>query len=265
MAVKKKKKVKKTFKKKPCRRARKFPRQTARKTPVPPANRNDKASFYKRLGQEVDQQGGKLREKQDFYKFVKGDNFLRFFKFAIEDGEERLWMFRAQHWKMRWVDENRSKQIPVPCRGTGCPICDLKQQLDGPAWNAIRPNKNWLVNAVIRRGQEGHDIQQVVALTISVVRDIRKALEMADKYGEDLLDLKKGSDFNIERTGSSEGFDTGNPVRYNVNVSTRSSPIGINVTPLDVRRFVPQPLTNAEYETLIEDFMSRRGDGDGRG
>jgi len=94
----------------------------------------------------------------------------------------------------------------APCAGPGCPICALQSKVTPDTWARIKPSRAFLFNAIVRT-DEG---DKLVIASVGKTVWSRLVQYITDSDIKNALDLKKGRDFYITRTG--KGLQT----RYDV-------------------------------------------------
>jgi hypothetical protein len=134
----------------------------------------------------------------------------------------------------------------VACIGSGCPLCELRHELDEKAFSRIRAKKSYLFNAVVRDGNGGQDTNVICQVGPSVYNKL-----VAYITGSDLnnaLDAKKGRDFYITRTG--EGMGT----RYDVMPTSSPCAVGHKFDPVDLLASQKDAPSKGELKKLADDF-----------
>lgn len=152
---------------------------------------------------------------------------------AKPDGSQ-FWADLGVHWIK--TAPNSKPVAVVGCYdevyGKPCPICTAIAQATAAATSdeEIELIKEWkatksiLVNAIVRDGPNKSNDPQVVELKSSVWGQI---LGMITEYAEndiDLLDLKKGQDFVVERRGRGQ-----NDTKYTVMLAPKSEPVDAEI------------------------------------
>lgn len=233
------------------------PKKTKRPAPGP---KKKSRSVYGNIADEVADIGG--GGGGNFYGFKEeGEHRIRLIQFEA-DGSPRVFVPQFTHWNLP------GDRMNLICAGRKCPICKLENTISGEIWDGpkgIKARSRVLVNAVIRG--EDQDELKVAQLAPSVVKNTRKnAACMLDFLDEnepeycDPLDEDEGFDMIVTRTGT--GFST----RYKVALSRKSTPVGMDVTPFDLFKYV-QPADSTMYQTVVdllmdmEDSRGRKGKG----
>lgn len=200
-----------------------------------------KSDFLDRMKSQLE--GMKASGSQGrFWKPSEPRQMIRIFEFE-SDGE----IFTCIEDKTHWRIDPRQSGSNVPCLGSNCAICDLKDSLPDKTWNRIKPSRKILVNAVVRK-LDGKKDQQVVAQLPATVAEkiLEYAAQFAEEDGENVFDYKHGRDFRITKTG--EGLKT----RYDVTPSGKTSDIGVSVTSVDLFTKLRKTPSSGEYERMAE-------------
>ncbi|MCK1543309.1 hypothetical protein IVB12_15445 [Bradyrhizobium sp. 179] len=151
---------------------------------------------------------------------------------AKPDGSQ-FWEDLGVHWIKTEV--NGKPVAVVGCHdevhGQPCPICTAIAKATEAATSdeEIKLIKEWkasktvIVNALVRSGTNKSDEPQIVELKSSVWGQISGMIAEYMEADKDLLDLKEGQDFVVERRG--RGIDT----KYTVMLAPRSQPVDESV------------------------------------
>lgn len=151
---------------------------------------------------------------------------------AKPDGSQ-FWEDLGVHWIKTEV--NGKPVAVVGCHdevhGQPCPVCTAIAKATEAATSddEIKLIKEWkatktvLVNALVRSGANKSDEPQIVELKSSVWGQISGMIAEYAEAEKDLLDLKEGQDFVVERRG--RGIDT----KYTVMLAPRSEPVDKSV------------------------------------
>lgn len=211
------------------------------------AKSTGRSGLYDRTAAQLKtaRQGGSDR----FWKPSKDEKAtVRLLSFEHE-GEEHLGVEDVQHWGINPENERAS----VTCLVDDCPICDLEQQVEEKAWRRIRPQRVFLCNIILRKGgEDGQDVHKIMRLPPTAWAQFLEFFadeELREEYG-DILDHKKGRDFRIVRSG--DGFDT----RYNVTILPRTSPVALDVNPVDLFTVLRAAPDYADVEKMADAFSS---------
>lgn len=226
----------------------KKPSSTGRK--LAPAQGPGQTDFYARerakLADASSRGGGFWKPS----KASSGRSFIRPFTFQ-HDGQDHLFCESAIHWK---IDGQNGRMI---CCGSGCPVCELKGQVPDDVWEGIRPNYSYICNAVVRKtpGSSEPDRQQICQLPLTVYRSISTAVT-GGKDGQDMipncLDPVRGYDFRILKVSDK-------PVKYETVAQRESSPIGLDVEPVDLYTRLSAPPSRAEAQKIADAILDRCG------
>lgn len=189
-------------------------------------------SIYQRSRERAEQALSEM--SGSFWKPQDGRNVVRLFTFVDDDGMEQLWAREVRHWQ---VDtDNPNVSVNCPGRET-CPICKVLDELAKPVAEKVRPQKKDLCNCVVRSA-DGEDQQKIAQMPVSVSKQLDQLVGDPENFG--CLDLKKGRDFIITRTG--KGFQT----KYNVMPMAKEKPIGVEVEPVNLAKRIRE----TDMETL---------------
>ena len=177
-------------------------------------------------------------QKGDFWKLKDGSAIARIFMFSHE-GRMEVFARETRHWSVEGKNKGQ-----VTCPEEDCPLCDLFQE-DKKQYNDIRPQTNYLVNAVIRKLENGKDKQVIATFPKTAYAQIMDLMVSEDPnvLVPDVFDLDNGTDIKIVK--KKEGAIW----RYTIVAMPQSSRIGMDVTPVNLFEKVrPAP----DHDTLQE-------------
>lgn len=171
------------------------------------------------------------------------------------DPELPFWHDLGVHWIK--PEKNAKPMAVVGCHDhtydKPCPICvaidkAAKLTTDDDELEVIKEmtaRKQVLVNALMRNGENPND-PVVLGLTSTTFSNLCSIIEeYAEEFG-DVLDLKNGLDFVIERTG--KGLDT----KYSIMPAPKSEAVGKDVMSriVDLKEFVSQEYFRNDTKAL---------------
>lgn len=201
--------------------------------------------FYDRMakGREKVGSGG------NFWKAPVGDTTLRLIPFT-HDGKQELYSEETSHVKVH--DDAPSN---LPCLGVGCPICNIVEEYELPDKKArdLSASKKWNMNIVVRATKNSTSGDLAIwGASKSCIKDVLDLVVDRVEY-PDILDLKKGRDFILTRTG--EGKST----RYKVRAggSPRPAP-AFEGEPIDLIERLEKKEKRAEgtdYQEIAESII----------
>lgn len=176
----------------------------------------------------------------EFWKPLEGRSIIRIFPFEHK-GETCLFVKDTRHWA---IDGNLKSN--VACPGNGCPICELKGDIDETQYGKIRPQTKYLVNAVVRKHDGATDKQVIAQLPKGAYTDLLAYAVGEDPDVENALDPEEGYDFKVVRAG--KGLET----KYTVMPMPAASAIGMQVKAVDLYDKLKAPLAEDAMEKIAD-------------
>jgi hypothetical protein len=165
------------------------------------------------------------------------------FPFIDSSGEEQMAVEDVKHWNL----ERRQDGTNIRCTGDDeCPVCAMKDDLSKEIWDRVKPQRRFLVNAVVREeGKKGEDTQKILQLGVRCWDQIKAASFSIYDEGGDAFSLDEGHDFKVERVGKDRN------TKYFALPMLRPSPIGLDVEPADLDAII-KPADDQDYETWTD-------------
>lgn len=168
-------------------------RKTARKTNGAKKTRAKKSSVtecsvYDTLLMEEDENIGSS-DRPDFWKLGEPRSAKKPSTATVRliPFDNKLFAFNPRH----WVDSDTFRGY-ASCSGKDCPLCSKEIRLD----------KKFLVNVVVREASEDPDLDNDHVIMNCPITLKKKLSNLITMFREETpLDLKKGFDFKIIRTG----------------------------------------------------------------
>ena len=228
--------------------------------------RSGGGSFRDRLRKQLSESSRNSTGRSDFWRPEVGTSTVRLVAFKTvgekttmvadldKEKEGELFVEDTRHWN---IDGNQGSNCA--CLGESCPMCALKDEVTTKGWDKIKPRKSFLVNAVLREGNdEGKDKLVIAQFPVTAMKQFLMYV-VGDEEGTlepipHVLDPNKGRDFQVKRSG--KGLET----KYLVVPKQAVGKLGLDVEPHDLFKKKKRELPEEEVKALAEAFQELQGE-----